>query len=107
MQDVREDLRYSMAKDAETIKNEFLRINEDPISMKTSINADKEKLQALLPKDVPLDFQKKVTISKHGRRDGDTDSEILQGENDTSKLLIGMSILPINLLWLKEFSSLE
>ncbi|KAH7852548.1 hypothetical protein Vadar_026182 [Vaccinium darrowii] len=90
LNDVREDLRYSMAKDAETIKNEFLRINEDPISMKTSINADREKLQALLPKDVPLDFQKKVTISKHGRRDGDTDSEILQGENDTSKLLIEM-----------------
>ncbi|KAG5523748.1 hypothetical protein RHGRI_030659 [Rhododendron griersonianum] len=85
VQDVREDLRYSMAKDAETINNECLRINEDPLSVKTSVNADKEKLPAMLPKDLPLDFQKKVTISKHGRQD--TDSEILLGKNDTSKPL--------------------
>lgn len=93
VQDVREDLRYSMAKDAETINNECLRINEDPLSVKTSVNADKEKLPAMLPKDLPLDFQKKVTISKHGRQD--TDSEILLGKNDTSKPLRGMSTLAL------------
>ncbi|KAI8530131.1 hypothetical protein RHMOL_Rhmol11G0031900 [Rhododendron molle] len=85
LNDVREDLRYSMAKDAETINNECFRINEDPLSVKTSVNAEKEKLPAMRPKDLPLDFQKKVTISKHGRQD--TDSEILLGKNDTSKPL--------------------
>lgn len=92
MQDVREDLRYSMAKDAETIKNECLSINE----VKTLENADKDKLPATLPEDLPLDFQKKVTISKNGRQD--RDSEILLGKNDTSKTLRGMSTVAINFL---------
>ncbi|GMP42814.1 hypothetical protein CsSME_00012421 [Camellia sinensis var. sinensis] len=48
----------SVAKDAETIKNESLSINKDPKCVELSINADKDKLQAQLPKDIPLDFQK-------------------------------------------------
>ncbi|KAI7999881.1 APETALA2-like protein 2 [Camellia lanceoleosa] len=67
VEDVREDLRCSMAKDAETIKIESLSIN-NPKCVELSINADKDKLQAQLPKDIPLDFQKKVIIAKHEKQ---------------------------------------
>ncbi|CAL5327551.1 unnamed protein product [Camellia sinensis] len=87
-QDVREDLRCSMAKDAETIKNESLSINKDPKCVELSINADKDKLQAQLPKDIPLDFQKKVIIAKHEKQEANSD--IFLGKNETYKRLMGM-----------------
>ncbi|CAL5345209.1 unnamed protein product [Camellia sinensis] len=88
LNDVREDLRCSMAKDAETIKNESLSINKDPKCVELSINADKDKLQAQLPKDIPLDFQKKVIIAKHEKQEANSD--IFLGKNETYKRLMGM-----------------
>ncbi|XP_028105400.1 uncharacterized protein LOC114304447 [Camellia sinensis] len=88
LNDVREDLRCSMVKDAETIKNESLSINKDPKCVELSINADKDKLQAQLPKDIPLDFQKKVIIAKHEKQEANSD--IFLGKNETYKRLMGM-----------------
>ncbi|KAL6985887.1 tRNA (guanosine(18)-2'-O)-methyltransferase [Sarracenia purpurea var. burkii] len=88
LNDVREDLRCSMAKDAETIKNESFRINEDLKSVEISRNEDKDKFQSQLPMDIPLDFQKKVIISKHNRQEAHTD--ILLGKSDTYKPLLEM-----------------
>ncbi|CAL5436699.1 unnamed protein product [Camellia sinensis] len=88
LNDVREDLRCSMAKDAETIKNESLSINKDPKCVELSINADKDKLQAQLPKDIPLDFQKKVIIAKHEKQEANSD--IFLGKNETYKRLMEM-----------------
>ncbi|KAI8031899.1 1-acyl-sn-glycerol-3-phosphate acyltransferase 2 [Camellia lanceoleosa] len=69
--DVREDLRCSMAKDAETIKIESLSINKDPKCV-----------------DIPLDFQKKVIIAKHEKQEANSD--IFLGKNETYKRLMGM-----------------
>ncbi|KAI7980638.1 putative methyltransferase TARBP1 [Camellia lanceoleosa] len=88
LNDVREDLRCSMAKDAETIKNESLSIDKDPKCVELSINADKDKLQAQLPKDIPLDFQKKVIIAKHEKQEANSD--IFLGKNETYKRLMEM-----------------
>ncbi|XP_057476407.1 uncharacterized protein LOC130764285 [Actinidia eriantha] len=88
LNDVREDLRCTMSKDAETIKNESLRINEDLKSLEISRNVGKEKLQALLPKDMQLDFQKKITISKDDRQE--TDSGVLLGKDNTYNTLAEM-----------------
>ncbi|KAI7987820.1 putative methyltransferase TARBP1 [Camellia lanceoleosa] len=88
LNDVREDLRCSMAKDAETIKNESLSIDKDPKCVELSINADKDKLQAQLPKDIPLDFQKKVIIAKHEKEEANSD--IFLGKNETYKRLMEM-----------------
>ncbi|CAL5360587.1 unnamed protein product [Camellia sinensis] len=63
----------SVAKDAETIKNESLSINKDPKCVELLINADKDKLQAQLTKDIPLDFQKKIIIAKHEKQEANSD----------------------------------
>ncbi|XP_062146057.1 uncharacterized protein LOC133854045 isoform X2 [Alnus glutinosa] len=74
LNDAREDLRCSMARDVVTIKNESIRIDEDPDCMEPSYNAKEEKLLSQLPKDACLDFQKKVTLSKHEKKDNDASS---------------------------------
>ncbi|MCL7028571.1 hypothetical protein MKW94_000347 [Papaver nudicaule] len=56
LNDVREDLRSSMAKDAATIKNESLVTMENSNSRQVS-------------RDLSLDFQKKITLSENERRD--------------------------------------
>nr|POF01631.1 putative methyltransferase tarbp1 [Quercus suber] len=65
LNDVREDLRCSMARDVLTIKNESL----DPDRMDLSSNAKGENLLIQQPKDTCLDFQKKVTLSKHEKNE--------------------------------------
>ncbi|KAI3973692.1 hypothetical protein MKX01_031112 [Papaver californicum] len=55
LNDVREDLRSSMAKDAATIKNE---------SLVTAENVN----DAQVSKDMSLDFQKKITLSENERQ---------------------------------------
>ncbi|XP_059657675.1 uncharacterized protein LOC132304137 isoform X2 [Cornus florida] len=82
LNDVREDLRCSMAKDAVNIKNESLRI-DDLNCMEVSVNSSKE-----LPKEVLMDFQKKITFSKHEA--GDTYSNFFSGSNETYKRLMEM-----------------
>lgn len=65
LNDARDDLRCSMAKDSATIKNECLQMNDSTNYTGISDNADQEKFLIDLPKDVLLDFQKKFTLSKH------------------------------------------
>lgn len=74
LNDVREDLRYSMAKDVVTIKNESLKIGEDPDCAETLSDLDKEESFSQLPKDSLLDFQKKITLPKHENQDNSSSS---------------------------------
>lgn len=77
-----------MATDVVTIKNESLRIDEDHDSMEISSNAEEEKLHNQQPRDACLDFQKKVTLSKHEKEDNDVTSFF--GNKETYEQLIGM-----------------
>ena len=88
MQDVREDLRCAMAKDMVTIKNERLSVDEDSNCMERYMDTNKEKLLTLMPKDVSVDFQKKITLGKHEKQD--TSSRTFLDNNKTYKSLLGM-----------------
>lgn len=81
MQDVREDLRCSMAKDVVTINNESLKNGEDGNCRQTVIDSQ-------LPKETSFDFQKKLTLSKHEKQD--TDSSSVLGNNEACKQLLGI-----------------
>ncbi|KAF5735116.1 hypothetical protein HS088_TW15G00616 [Tripterygium wilfordii] len=81
LNDVREDLRSSMAKDAVTIKNESLKIAEESKCVENLFNFH-------MYKDTAMDFQKKVTISKPERLDANSRS-ILANE-ETYELLADM-----------------
>ncbi|XP_022735884.1 uncharacterized protein LOC111289259 isoform X8 [Durio zibethinus] len=80
LNDVREDLRCSMAKDTVTIKNESLNMGESPGSIEKQSTACEEKLFTELPKDAHLDFQKKITFPKHEKQDMDSSSLLGKGE---------------------------
>ncbi|EEF37970.1 RNA binding protein, putative [Ricinus communis] len=77
LNDVREDLRCSMAKDVITIKNESFKIDENPTCRRT---LPKELLE-----EASLDFQKKITPSKHEKKDADSSS--ILGSNAYKQLL--------------------
>lgn len=63
LQDTREDLRSSMAKDAATIKKESLQMDENARCNEISgILSDKQPDS--LSNDISFDFQRKVTFSK-------------------------------------------
>lgn len=81
LNDVREDLRCSMAKDVVTIKNESLKTDEDGNCRRTVIDSQ-------LPKETSFDFQKKLTLSKHEKQD--TDSSSVLGNNEACKQLLEM-----------------
>ncbi|XVF10929.1 hypothetical protein REPUB_Repub07fG0225600 [Reevesia pubescens] len=91
---VREDLRCSMAKDTVTIKNESLNIGEGHGSIEKLSTACEEKLFTELPKDAHLDFQKKITLSKHEKQDmnstllgkGEVYKQLLEMENEDDLL---------------------
>lgn len=87
MQDVREDLRYSMAKDVVTIKNEILTIGETCTDMESSQKADEERSLKQI-QDLFFDFQKKVTLNKHEKQYTDTCSSV--GNPELHRLLLGM-----------------
>lgn len=84
-QDVREDLRSSMAKDLVTIKNESLRSNEDH---NCPSNANEGNSQTQQDRDTLLDFQKKITLSKHEKTD--TNNSLFLGHKENYKQLMGM-----------------
>ncbi|KAJ0047909.1 hypothetical protein Pint_15756 [Pistacia integerrima] len=88
LNDVREDLRCSMAKDIVTIKNESLKISEDPDCTEILHNPGKEELLPQLHKDSSLDFQKKITLSKHEKQDANSSS--LSRNRETYKQLSEM-----------------
>ncbi|PON64645.1 tRNA/rRNA methyltransferase [Parasponia andersonii] len=79
LNDVREDLRCSMAKDLVTIKNESLRSNGD--HMDSLSNNNEGNSLSSQPKDILLDFQKKITLSKHEKQDIDINSFLGQKES--------------------------
>ncbi|KAL8244568.1 hypothetical protein R6Q59_010826 [Mikania micrantha] len=64
LNDVRKDLRYSMAKDAAQLKSEQIHTQDFE-----SIGQLKEEATAKMQNDPSLDFQKKVIISKHEKQD--------------------------------------
>ncbi|XP_039022591.1 uncharacterized protein LOC120155085 isoform X1 [Hibiscus syriacus] len=82
LNDVREDLRCSMAKDIVTIKNESLNMAE---AIEELSSACERKLE--LPKDAHLDFQKKITLSEHKQ---DLGSSSLLGKGEVYKQLLEM-----------------
>lgn len=61
-QETREDLRCAMAKDAAAIKNESLLVDNDGKCKETSGNLTERQTSAV---DISLDFQRKITVSKH------------------------------------------
>lgn len=65
-----------------------MRIDGDPDCMEPSCNATEEKLLSQLPKDACLDFQKKVTLSKHEKKDNGASSFF--GNKESYEQLVGM-----------------
>ncbi|KAJ8444319.1 hypothetical protein Cgig2_019877 [Carnegiea gigantea] len=76
LNDVREELRSSMAKDDVTLKNESLRIAEDPDCMRLPADAG-QMLPASLNNVSSVDFQKKFTFSKHEMLDNNSSGSFL------------------------------
>ncbi|CAK9173317.1 unnamed protein product [Ilex paraguariensis] len=87
LNDARENLRCSMAKDTATIKNECLQIAEDPKCTGVSMKCNEEESFFHLPKDISVDFQKKFTFSKHEKQG--TESSFFLGNTDNYRLLTG------------------
>lgn len=83
LQDAREDLRCSMAKDMVTIRNETLKFNGDNIMENLSGGTE-----ATLVKDISSDFQKKLTFTKHDK--GDKEAGFLYGNDETYRKMAGM-----------------
>ncbi|KAJ4957121.1 hypothetical protein NE237_013904 [Protea cynaroides] len=88
LNDVREDLRSSMAKDAIIIRNEGLTNGGNCNGVILSHDADEEILYAQVPRDLSLDFQKKVTLSKHEKHD--TEVTYFLGNTEFYKPLVEM-----------------
>lgn len=84
LQDAREDLRCSMAKDVVTIRNETLKFNGDKNCMESFSGG----IEGTLLKDMSSDFQKKVTLTKHDK--GDTEAGFLFRNDDTYRKMAGM-----------------
>ncbi|KAK7251820.1 hypothetical protein RIF29_35366 [Crotalaria pallida] len=77
LNDAREELRSSMAKDVATIRNETLKFNVDKNCMER-FSGDTE---GTLLKDMSSDFQKKVTLTKYDK--GNTEPGFLFGNDET------------------------
>ncbi|XP_077235143.1 tRNA/rRNA methyltransferase (SpoU) family protein [Tasmannia lanceolata] len=74
LNDAREDLRHSMSNNVMTIKNESLATGESCKDMDAFLKSDEGKSATQIPHDAFLDFQKKITLYKHGRQDTDANS---------------------------------
>ncbi|KAL2962449.1 hypothetical protein AAZX31_17G143900 [Glycine max] len=81
LNDAREDLRCSMAKDVVTIRNETLNFNGD----KNCIENLSGGIEGTMLKDMSSDFQKKVTFTKHDK--GGNEAGFLYGNDETYKKL--------------------
>ncbi|KAK7262184.1 hypothetical protein RJT34_29746 [Clitoria ternatea] len=77
LNDAREDLRDSMAKDVVTIRNELLEFNGEKNCME---NLSSGSAGTML-NDISSDFQKKVTFTKHDK--GDNKAGFLYGNDET------------------------
>ncbi|KAG2408431.1 uncharacterized protein HKW66_Vig0032530 [Vigna angularis] len=74
VEDAREDLRCSMAKDVVTIRNETLNFSGYTNSTENLSGF----IEGTIPVDISSDFQKKVTFAKH-------DNGVLYGNDETFK----------------------
>ncbi|CAJ2663943.1 unnamed protein product [Trifolium pratense] len=83
LNDAREDLRCSMAKDVVTIRNETLQFNGDNCMEKSSGGSE-----ATLFKDISSDFQKKITFTKHDA--GENDAGLRYSNDETYRKMAGM-----------------
>lgn len=89
-QDVRDDLRYSIAKDAAVIKNESLAVVGACKDIKELVDDSTEQVSSQTFSDISLDFQKKITFQKLGRQPMSTDTDCVIGDDQFLKLLLGM-----------------
>ncbi|PNY12400.1 tRNA/rRNA methyltransferase SpoU family protein, partial [Trifolium pratense] len=85
LNDAREDLRCSMAKDVVTIRNETLQFNGDNCMEKSSGGSE-----ATLFKDISSDFQKKITFTKHDA--GENDAEYTAQSHNFLVLSVGLPL---------------
>lgn len=76
-----------MANDLTAIKNESFKTIEDHNLMDMSSDINKENFTSRLPVATSLDFQKKVTLSKHEKKDTDNSSYL--GSKEAYKFLNG------------------
>ncbi|XP_027919590.1 uncharacterized protein LOC114178088 isoform X2 [Vigna unguiculata] len=79
LNDAREDLRCSMAKDVVTIRNEALNFSGYTNSTENLSGFT----EGTVPVDISSDFQKKVTFAKHDK--GDNAAGVLYGNDETYK----------------------
>uniref|UniRef100_A0A1D1XU92 tRNA (guanosine(18)-2'-O)-methyltransferase TARBP1 n=2 Tax=Anthurium amnicola TaxID=1678845 RepID=A0A1D1XU92_9ARAE len=84
LNDVREGLRHSMAKDLMTIKNESLAVESDH-KMEKALDHNRDSLRML--GDSLLDFQKKFTLHELRNQPLDTDTTDFPGHEDFPSLL--------------------
>ena len=77
-----------MANDLAAIKNESFKTAEDYNHMDISSDINKENFTSELPVATSLDFQKKITLSKHEKKGTDTSSSYL-GSKESYKFLNG------------------
>ncbi|CAA3014630.1 uncharacterized protein LOC111390252 [Olea europaea subsp. europaea] len=68
LNDTREDLRCSMAKDAASIKNEGFRTDDDG-KCTEMLNSNGGELLIQLPNDISCDFQRKISFPRHEMQD--------------------------------------
>ncbi|XP_010518698.1 PREDICTED: uncharacterized protein LOC104798352 isoform X2 [Tarenaya hassleriana] len=85
LNNVREDLRVSMAKDADIIKTEGLKIEEDSNCTERKSTSAEERLPEPFT-DLPRDFQKKITLSKLEQQNARS-SSMLAHEESYKKLM--------------------
>lgn len=76
-----------MANDLTAIKNESFKTNEGHNLIGISSDINEENSTSKLPVATSLDFQKKVTLSKHEKKDTETSSYL--GSKEAYKFLHG------------------
>ncbi|PIA40951.1 hypothetical protein AQUCO_02300016v1 [Aquilegia coerulea] len=88
LNEVREELRCSMTNDMVIINSESLATEENCKGMAMSPKGGGEGLSCQVPRDLSLDFQKKITLSKHEKQHNDVSS--LSGSKELCKSLAEM-----------------
>ncbi|KAF3672281.1 hypothetical protein T459_00734 [Capsicum annuum] len=86
LNETREDLRCSMANDAAAIKNESLLVDNDGKCKEIPGNLTERQTVVLLVQDISLDFQRKITVSKHEMQSFSS-TVLLENEGPLNSLL--------------------
>lgn len=83
-----------MAKDVVTIKNESFSLDGDLCSKEEMVKTNEGEVLTELHSDMAFDFQKKITLNKHEKRN--TTSSSFLGNEESYSFLLGMC----EILWL-------